>query len=294
MSVESNLPDPMILKKRLRKELREVREKVGRTQKEVAAKMDWSVSKLIRIETGLVNISTNDLRYLLQYYGIDGERIENELVPMAKAAREATPWSDWKNQVSDEYLTLLGYETSAARIRNFEPTWIPGLLQTEGYAQEVLQTLETQDKERAESLVDLRMKRQELLERAAPPDLHFILDESIIRRQVGSPDIMREQLERILEFAAKPHVTVRIIGFKQGMYRNMRTPYVLLEFANDQDDDVLYFENPQGEKLITERTSTKGDKQTPADYLEHFWKLEQIAPTDRAEELIRSAMNSFE
>src|SRR5690349_2020111 len=123
-------PDPTIHRRRLRSELRRAREASGRTQWETAQAMDWSLSKLIRIETGAVRVSTNDLRAMLSYYTVDAERVA-ALVEVARAAREQPRWARYRDVASPEYLVFLGFESSATVIRNFEPILIPGLLQTE-------------------------------------------------------------------------------------------------------------------------------------------------------------------
>ena len=118
-------PDPTVHRRRLRSELRKAREAAGMTQRDVAAAMDWSQSKLIRIETGAVSISTNDLRALLRHYGLEHARIEN-LVEVARASRDQPRWSVYKDVAEPEYIAFLGYESSASIIRNFEPLLIPG------------------------------------------------------------------------------------------------------------------------------------------------------------------------
>lgn len=138
---EPHGPDPTIPRRRLRSELRKAREAANMSQRDVAAAMDWSASKLIRIESGAVNISTNDLRALLHHYGIEGDRIAT-LVELARAARGQTPWAIYRDVASPEYIAFLGYESSASVIRNFEPMLVPGLLQTEDYARTVIRLLE--------------------------------------------------------------------------------------------------------------------------------------------------------
>lgn len=290
MTVDPPGPDPTIHRRRLRNELRRAREAAGRTQKDVTAEMDWSVSKLIRIESGTVNISTNDLRALLAYYDLDHDRVE-ALLLVARAAREATPWAPWKSEVSPEYLAFLGYESSASIIRNFEPILVPGLVQTEEYAKAVIGVIEPDDK--VEPLVDLRMQRQELLVRPDAPKINLIMDEAVVRRQVGGPDIMRRQLRRLLEVSQQPHVTVRVVPLAYGMYPRLRVPYVLFEFAADEDEDVLYIENPLGELIIREGAPEERDPITPPKYLTYFWELEQIAPSDEAAPLLEQALASF-
>ncbi|MWK34852.1 helix-turn-helix domain-containing protein [Actinomadura sp. J1-007] len=124
---------PTVRQRRLRVELRRSRDGSGLTQDQVAESLDWSLSKVIRIESGAVNISTTDLRALLSLYGVAEERIA-ELVTLARAARERAWWSGYKKVISQQYYDLIGYESAAAAIRQFEPLVIPGLLQTQEYA----------------------------------------------------------------------------------------------------------------------------------------------------------------
>jgi hypothetical protein len=173
-------------------------------------------------------------------------------------------------------------------IRNFEPLLVPGLLQTEEYAREVL-AVEGHDS-RAEGLVELRMHRQELLERSKPPSLHFILDEAVIRRVVGGPDVMRRQLNHLRELAQRPNITVRIMPFTEGIYPRLRVPYVLFEFPLPEDEDILFIENPQGGMIVREGSPEEEDEITPVAYLGVFWQLEQRAPKDDAIPMIDEAI----
>jgi transcriptional regulator with XRE-family HTH domain len=283
--------DPTVHRRRLRSELRKVRELAGLTQRDVAREMDWSLSKLIRIETGAVSIATNDLRALLALYEITDRSRIDALIEIARASRERSWWSTYKDLVSQEYLAFLGYESSASVIRNFEPLLVPGLLQTEDYAREVLSVLQGADAPgKIDKLVELRMQRQELLERKDPPSLHFILDEAVIRRMVGGPDVTRRQLNHLREVASRPGVTIRVVSFSQGIYPGLRVPYVLFEFPLPEDEDILYIENPQGEMIIREGTPGELAGAPPIVHLDIFWQLEQIAPTANTLPVIEDAL----
>jgi len=255
--------------------------------------MDWSQSKLIRIETGAVNISTNDLRALLAHYDIDPARI-NTLVDLARAAREVPRWNIYKDVASPEYISFLGYESSASVIRNFEPLLVPGLLQTEEYARSVISVIEPGHPQRIDALVDLRMQRQEIITRDPAPELHFIMDEAVIRRVVGGLSVARRQLRHLLEMNQQDNVTMRVVSFSRGIYSKLRVPYVLFEFPESEDEDVLYLENPTGEFLIRENSPEERDQVDPVNYLGAFWQLEQIAPRDDFGELIEKVAASLE
>jgi len=248
---KSDGPRPVVQRRRLRGELRRMRQEAGETQEQVAAAMDWSLSKLIRIEGGSVGISTNDLKVLLGHYGIvDDDRIA-ELLALAKVASEPSWWSKYREVTSSRFLQFIEYEAAAIVRRSFEPLLIPGLLQTEEYARAVIGEWNTQaQKDLLDSLVALRMERQELLKRGGPPPwFFFILNEDVVRRLVGGQDVMRGQIRHLIDLASTPNVTVEIVPFSAGVHRGMQGPFVVLEFPEAEDDDVLYLESPRGDLI---------------------------------------------
>lgn len=264
-------PSPVVQRRRLRAELRRARLEADLTQDQVASAMDWSLSKLIRIENGSVGISTNDLRAILQYYKItDSDRIA-ELVAMGRAARERSWWSEYRDVASRPVLQVIEYEAAAIISRNFQPQVVPGLLQTEEYARAVLGSLNSQSpQERIDSLVDIRMRRQELLDRADPL-LFFIMDEAVVHRLVGGKAVMRRQLRRLSEVSAKPNVTVEIVPFSAGIHPGMLGPFVIYEFPDAADDDTVYLENQQGEFI------NRDDPEEILAYRERFEQLRELS-----------------
>jgi len=278
--------------RRLRAFLRQTREECGFTQRDVANEMDWSLSKLIRIETGAVSVSTTDLRALLGHYGVvDPDRVA-ELVEMAKAARQRSWWYRYRNQITTEFKVLLGYESSATVIRNFEPLLVPGLLQTEEYASEVLRILEVPHAD-IQDMVDLRAERQERLVRPDGPMLHFIVDENVMHRLVGSPALMRAQIRRMRELAQGPNITLRVIPFSAGLYSRARVAYQLLEFPEIEDEDVLFIENASGDIVIRESSQEDPPPVSPRSYLETFWGIEQLASRDLTPAILDAALERF-
>jgi transcriptional regulator with XRE-family HTH domain len=295
MPLEPEL-DPTIHRRRLRNELRRAREAAHKTQRDTFSAMDWSASKLIRIETGAVSISKNDLEALLTFYGVAAERIA-KLVDLAKAAREAPRWSLYRDVASPEYVAFLGYEASASIIRNFEPLTMPGLLQTEEYAREILikgEPSERLDLSRIDALVDLRMQRQELLVRDAAPLLHFIIDEGVVRRLVGGRDVMRRQLRKVRQVIDQANISLRIVRFTDGIYERFRTAYVIFEFNDSADEEILYIEDREGELIIFENLPHEPRSETPTSYLATFWQLEQIAPREDTLGILDRAIHSLD
>ena len=290
--------DPVVQRRRLRVELRKAREAAGLSQKEVAPEMDWSLSKLIRIETGTVTISVNDLRVLLQLYRItDPTRIE-ALLGMARAAKEPAWWWSYRDpeRLTTEFSNLLSYESAASIIRNYQPLLMPGLLQTDEYARATLAEMsppvaDAVSVSQVDNLVDLRMERQERVSaRTDRPKLFFALDEAVLYRWVGGPEVMRRQLERLKLALEQQDTTIWIVPFSQGLYQRMRGSYMLLELPSaDENEDILYLEDTRGEWLI------RDDFQETAVYLEAFWRIEQIArKNENALALVDRAIASLE
>jgi transcriptional regulator with XRE-family HTH domain len=263
---------PVVPRRRLRTELKKARLEAEQTQNDVALAMDWSLSKVIRIEAGTVSISTNDLKALLRHYKIVDPAHVDELLALGKAARDRTWWSEYREVAPSGLLQLIGYESAASARRNFEPLLIPGLLQTEEYARAVIPALdEGIAADRLDALVEIRMKRQELVDRANTPQLFFILDESAIRRLTGGPHVMRRQLRHLMEVAEKPNVTIQVIPFSSGIHQGMRGSFVVLEFPDAADDDVLYVEDAEGGLVIRE------DRDEIQRYRETFENLGNVA-----------------
>jgi transcriptional regulator with XRE-family HTH domain len=263
---------PVVPRRRLRIELKRARLDAGETQGEVAAAMDWSLSKVIRIEAGTVSISTNDLKALLRYYKIVDPARTDELINLGKAARDRTWWSDYREKAPSGLLQLIGYESGASARRNFEPLLIPGLLQTEDYARAVIPALdEGVSQERVNTLVEVRMRRQELVHGANPPQLYFVLDEAAIRRLTGGPEVMRGQLHHLMKMAERPNVTIEVILFSAGIHQGMRGSFVVLEFPHPSDDDVLYVEDTTGGLVIRE------DRDEIQSYREIFERLRGVS-----------------
>jgi transcriptional regulator with XRE-family HTH domain len=235
---------PVVGRRRLRTALRTRREAAQLTQEQVAHAMDWSLSKLIRIEAGVVSISTNDVKALLQLYEVSDPIEVSDLVEMARIARRRTWWSPYKDNVPSSYASYIGLEAETSALRYFYPVSIPGLLQTRSYATAVVEaTVGIQvTQEEVPTRVDIRMVRQrEVLGRPEPPEVFVILDEAVLRRVTGGPDVMREQLRHLAVTAAKPNVTIRVLPYSAGD-QGLMGPFMILEFPDDHDKNAVYVE----------------------------------------------------
>jgi transcriptional regulator with XRE-family HTH domain len=259
---------PEVMRRRLRIALRQAREQLGLTQKEAATKLYWSVSKIIRIEQGVVPVTPTDVRALLSLYGVTDQQQVDVLINLALGSKKQ-PWDDYKEVYSQAALTLFGNESAAKIISKYEPTYVPGLLQIPEYAQALVKGLGRSDDE-AELMVTARVERQELLERDVRPEFDYIIDEGAVSRAVGNPSIMLRQFERIKELGARPGISIHILPFSAGAHRRMADAFTILQFG-DELDDLLYLENAGRE------TTTRDDQKLIAEYRNDFLDLEAMA-----------------
>lgn len=290
--------EPGVQRQRIAAALRRARAKAGITQGQVAKAMDWSTATVIRVEAGTHKIRRVDLEELLRLYHVSNQ-LREVLLEVHEDSRRESPYAAFGPAADVPYLIYLQYELSAYSVRNFEPILVPGLLQTEEYAQAVLEALEFKSPDKVEPLVDLRMTRQELLagrQSPPPPEMHFLLDEGVIRRHVGGPKVMRRQLERLKGYVQhNPQVTIQVIPRKHGLYRLCRLPYVLLELpgaeydeetAGDFQELVLYVEEPLSQLIIHEDIPQgRTDLPSPPEYLEVFMELAASIATPPKETL---------
>jgi len=242
---------PLVQRRRLRTELRKARQATDPplTQEQVAHEMDWSLSKVIRIESASSGISANDLKALLQLYGVKDSGQVDSLLSLARAARERSWWSAYRDVAPPSLLQLTEYESAAQVIRQFETMFVPGILQTEDYARAVIDNYyeEGLSSNQLHALVELRTRRQDVIDAENPPSFHFILDEAAVHRLVGGSSVMRRQLRRLIEVADKPNITLEVIPFSAGLHPGMKGPFEIIEFADPSDSDIVYLESPRGD-----------------------------------------------
>jgi transcriptional regulator with XRE-family HTH domain len=252
---DTETTSPAVQRHRLRAELRRARLDAGLTQEQVAKAMDWSLSKIIRIENGSVSVSTNDLKAMLRYYEITDEKRTAELVALSRASRERSWWSSYSDSMPKRTIQLIEYENAAYISRHYEDLVMPGLLQTTEYMRaSTRQLAPDMDASQVDRNIQLRLKRQELLNRVDAPLMFFVIDEAVVRRIVGDTEIMRRQLQQLIEFADMSNVTIEVIPFTAGLLPGLQSPFVIHEFPDAADDDVLYLENPRGSMLNRDDT----------------------------------------
>jgi transcriptional regulator with XRE-family HTH domain len=263
---------PAIGRRRLRIELRRAREATSLTQEQVVRELDWSLSKLIRIETGAVGVSTTDLRALLQLYGITGPERILELTELARASRKKSPWwGAYRDLVPEGVRKYAELEGAASVVRTFHPLLVPGPLQTRDYAQAVVSSCGplqfTEDD--IERLVEFRMLRQRELFGSGTRQVTMLLGEAAVRQMVGDPDVMREQLTSLRD-QTHPGLSLRVVPFSSGAHPGLSGAFTILEFPDPVDDDVLCLDAGLNDVVERDNASLVSDYKAAFSQLDSF------------------------
>jgi transcriptional regulator with XRE-family HTH domain len=248
--------NPTVRRRRLGAELRRLRRASGLTSTQAAERLLVSQPKISRLENGQRAISPRDVRDLCTIYGVTDPQLVDSLMRMAEESGQ----QGWWNAYGDiPYSVYIGLETDAASIHTYEPQVIPGLLQTPAYAREVIaESIPLPTAEQATKRFKVRMRRQHrIYDPARPLRLWAVLDESALRRVVGSPDIMREQLEHLNALSAEPHITVQVLPYSVGAHPGLSGQFSILRFADSPEAGVVYLEGATGDLYLEKRSDVQ-------------------------------------
>jgi transcriptional regulator with XRE-family HTH domain len=231
---------PTVRERRLARTLRHLREEASLTIEDVAEKLEISPSTVSRMETAQVGVRPRDLRFLLDMYEItDAER--DQLLQIARERRQQQWWQEYADLPN---IAVAGLEEDASTIWQYSTQLVPGLLQTEAYARAVLEAIRLDAKPGdIERRLELRIHRQERLTSENAPEYWVVLDEAVVRRQVGGPSVMAEQLGHLTEVARLPNVTLQVLPFTSGEHAGMDGEFTILHYRESSDPDVVYIEN---------------------------------------------------
>jgi hypothetical protein len=236
---------PTVLRILLGNQLRALREANGVTRETAGWEIRASESKISRMELGRVGFKERDVADLLTLYGVTDEKERAALLALAREANTPGWWHRYSDVMPSWFQSYLGLESAAALIRTYEVQFVPGLLQTPAYARAVI-LLGHADAPAAEieRRVQLRVNRQRLLHRAAPaaPELWVVVDEAALRRPIGGPGVMREQIQWLIELSQLPNVRLQIIPFLAGGHAAAGGAFTILRFPEDELPDVVYVE----------------------------------------------------
>jgi transcriptional regulator with XRE-family HTH domain len=242
---------PTVRRRQLMAELKRLREAAKLTQEDVAERLDWHPTKVMRIETGRTSPHPNDVRLLLDLYGVTDRDQASALVKLAKDAKQRGWWYSYRDVLLNRYEFFIGLEWEASSIRDFELAMIPGLLQTEDYARALITSGPLRlDRDDVQRRVEVRMTRQRALARQNGPRLWAILDEAAIRRVVGGAAVMRAQLDHLAEANEQDNITVQVVPYGAGAHPGQLGPFIILEFAQPAEPAVVYMETVGGNLYV--------------------------------------------
>ncbi|MGD0560774.1 MAG: helix-turn-helix transcriptional regulator [Streptosporangiaceae bacterium] len=237
---------PEVRRRRLAAELRRLRAESRLKTTEVAERLGWSPSKVSRYELARTGFKLSDVRQMLTFYRVETKR-QKELLALAKEASERGWWEDFSDVLPEEHISLIGLEDEATAEWTWHLEVMPGLLQTEEYARHVNSkgySLAPVPPGQIERSVEVRMKRQELLTRDPPLALSVVIDEAVLRRRVGGPDVMRRQLNHLIAVAQLPNVSLRVLLLEDETPM-LISSFNLLRFGDQaaRMPDVVYTEH---------------------------------------------------
>ena len=267
--------------------LRRLREEAFITTEQAATAIRGSHSKISRMEHGRVGFKDRDIADLLTLYGVnDGE----ERAALLKLAREAnTPgwWQGYSDILPHWVEPYFGLEAAASFIRNYELQFVPGLLQTEGYARALIRLGNAATEDDVMRRAEARLSRQEILSREAPPRLWAVMDEGALRRSIGGKAVMREQIRHLIDMCDHPAVTLQILPFQIGAHPAMGGPFTILRFSEPDLRDVVYIEQLTSALYL--------DKPAEVDsYLEVMEQLcLQAEPAAKTPEILKAAYDAI-
>jgi transcriptional regulator with XRE-family HTH domain len=215
-------PQPTVSRIHLGQRLRELREQRGFTQAQVAEAMDWSPSKVIRIEAGTCKVGVTDLRAMLMHFQVTDQDVIHELMALARAGRVADWRTPYRKHVSPQQYSYLDFEAAAARIWLFTSGRVPGLLCSPAYARAYARIFHTEEEARERDVAIIMQRQRILTVDARAPEMTFLLDMAVLQREVGDAGVMREQLRHLGVLATHPRMTIRLVPFDAGAHPGLR------------------------------------------------------------------------
>lgn len=270
-------PRPTLRAQWLGQSLRELRDANGMTLARAADFLQRNASTVSRFESGEYPIRRPDLMALLDLYGVSDRRKRDGLLRLSEEVWQKGWWDGYEPDVERQFVDFVWLESRATAIRSFDPLVVTGLLQTREYAEAVITAAEWEaEPAQIARWVQLRMERQAVLHREAPPQLSVIIDEFALRREIGGPDVLRGQLAHLLSTAELPHVDLRVLPASIGAHASPNGNFLVFTIA-EPDLDVgyaetlggaVYVEPPNSERFIRVYDSLLNSALGPAESAE--------------------------
>lgn len=282
-------PAPTVGQVVLGRRLQELREAAGIKREEAAQVLRVAPATVRRMEMAEVALKVPYVQVLLTTYGVPEEEAD-AFVALTEEANQPGWWQRFHDVLPEWFSLYVSLEGAAGLIRSYEPHFVPGLLQTEDYARAVLEagTIGQTGPETIERHVSLRMARQGLLERDNPPHLWVIMDETVLRRPVSMRgEVMREQLDRLLEFGERDRVTLQVAEFDNGPHPGTYAPFSLFRFTEPELPDMVFTEYLTGALYLDSRTEVSAH----LEVLDHM--TAHAASAQRTKKILRDYRETF-
>jgi hypothetical protein len=220
--------------------LRRLREKTGVSSKAAGDCIRGSHAKISRLENGRTAFKERDVRDLLTLYGVHEDEEREEFLELVRQANAPGWWHRYSDVLPTWFQTYIGLEQAAKQLRTYENQFVPGLLQTPEYARAVVSFGRYGDD--IDRRVDMRMQRQQVLAGRNPLTLWAILDEAVVHRMVGGRQILRDQIQHLIDMAGLPNVTIQVLRYSAGTPAAAGGAFSILRFPRPELADVVYIE----------------------------------------------------
>lgn len=278
-------PGSVVRRMLLGSQLRRLRESRGITREAAGYSIRASESKISRMELGRVSFKTRDVEDLLTLYGITDEAERAALVGLAREANVAGWWHSYSDVLPSWFPTYVGLEGAASLIRAYEVQFVHGLLQTEAYAHAVVSRgMKDASAADIDRRVALRLERQKYLVSENAPDVHIVLDEAALRRPYGDREVMRGQLQHLIEISERPNIRLQVMPFSFGGHAGESGAFTILSFPESDLSDVVYLEQLTSALYLDKREDV-------AQYENALRELQQDSPgPDASRDLLRGLL----
>lgn len=278
-------PGSVVRRMLLGSQLRRLREARGITREAAGYSIRASESKISRMELGRVSFKTRDVEDLLTLYGITDEAERTQLISLAREANVAGWWHSYSDVLPSWFPTYVGLEGAASLIRAYEVQFVHGLLQTEEYARAVVRRgMKGASEAEVEKRVAVRLERQKYLVSENAPEFHIVLDEAALRRPYGDREVMRGQLQHLIDVSEHPNVRLQIMPFSFGGHSGESGAFTILSFTESDLTDVVYLEQLTSALYLDKAEDV-------AQYEKALKELQQDSPgPDESRDLLRGLL----
>lgn len=239
-------PGPSVRRRQLGAMLRKIREDAGKARKDAAEWLEIGEPTISKIELGRQAIKGPNVRLLCQLYDVDASTVDT-MLRLASEANQRGWWTAYRDTVPDWFRQFVGLEGDAEVMWEYQAEYVPGLLQTPAYVDAITRAVEPDyTDDMVARRVELRQTRQAQLDDVRPPEMRTYINEAVLYRLVGDDEVMREQLDYLVECSKQEHITIRILPFRVGAHAAMDGSFVMMQFPEEESPAFAYVENRRG------------------------------------------------